>query len=112
MNYFFFAKYRITVNENIDVEPSMLLKYLKGVPLSYDINFNLIYRKVLTLGLSYRKSESIDFMLKGQITPQLQFGYSYDFAIGEVSRVSNGSHELMINYVFRYTQAKVISPRQ
>jgi type IX secretion system PorP/SprF family membrane protein len=112
VNYFLFAKYNITLNENIDVEPSMLLKYLRGVPLSYDINVSLIYRKVLSLGLSYRKSESIDFMLKGQITPQLQFGYSYDFAIGEVSRVSNGSHELMVNYVFRYTQAKVISPRQ
>jgi type IX secretion system PorP/SprF family membrane protein len=112
VNFFLFSKYRITVNENIDVEPSVLLKYLKGIPLSYDINFNLIYKKVLTLGLSYRKSESVDFMLKGQISPQLQFGYSYDFAIGEVSRVSNGSHELMINYIFRYTQAKVISPRQ
>ena len=112
VNYFLFAKYKITLNENIDVEPSMLLKYLRGVPLSYDINVNLIYRKVLSLGLSYRKSESIDFMLKGQITPQLQFGYSYDFAFGEVSRVSNGSHELMVNYVFRYTQTKVISPRQ
>ena len=112
VNYFIFSKYRITVSDNIDVEPSILLKYLKGIPLSYDINFNLIYRKVLTLGLSYRKSESIDFMLKGQITPQLQFGYSYDYAIGQVSRLSNGSHELMLNYIFKYTQAKVISPRE
>ncbi len=112
VNFFIFSKYRVTVSDNLDVEPSILLKYLKGIPLSYDINFNLIYRKVLTLGLSYRKSESIDFMLKGQITPQLQFGYSYDYAIGEVSRLSNGSHELMLNYVFKYTQAKVISPRE
>src|SRR5688572_31783374 len=50
VNYFIFSKYRITVNDNIDVEPSILLKYLKGIPLSYDINFNLIYRKVLTMG--------------------------------------------------------------
>lgn len=112
VNFFVFSKYRITVSDHIDVEPSVLLKYLKGIPLSYDINFNLIYRKVLTLGLSYRKKESIDFMLKAQLTPQLQFGYSYDFAIGEVSRLSNGSHELMLNYVFKYTQSKVISPRE
>ena len=72
----------------------------------------MIYRKVLTLGLSYRKNESVDFMLKGQITPQLQFGYAYDYVIGEVSQVSTGSHELMLNYVFRYAQTKVISPRQ
>jgi type IX secretion system PorP/SprF family membrane protein len=112
VNFFLFSKYRITVSEHVDAEPSVLFKYLKGIPLSYDINFNLIYRKVLTLGLSYRKKESIDFMLKGQLTPQLQFGYSYDHAIGEVSRLSNGSHELMLNYIFKYTQSKVISPRQ
>jgi type IX secretion system PorP/SprF family membrane protein len=111
MNLFLFGKYRITVNDNIDVEPSLLFKYFKGIPLSYDLNMALIFRKVLTLGLSYRKSESIDFMFKGQITPQLQLGYSYDHPFGEVSRMSRGSHELMVNYVFRYIQKKVVSPR-
>ena len=110
-NYFLLLKYKITVNENIDVEPSMLFKYFAGIPLSYDVNMNLIFRKVLTLGLSYRKKESVAFMLRGQITPQLQFGYSYDHPIGEVSKVSSGSHELMINYVFKYVQSKVDSPR-
>ncbi len=111
INFFLFSKYLITVNENINVEPSVLLKYLSGVPVSFDLNMNLIYRKAVTLGLSYRKSESIDFMLKGQITPQLQFGYSYDHSIGKVSNVSNGSHELMIQYLFKFVQANVTSPR-
>jgi len=110
-NYFLFARYKITLNENIDIEPSILLKYFAGIPLSYDVNMSLIYRKVLTVGLSYRKKESVDFMLRGQITPQMQFGYSYDHPIGEVSKVSNGSHELMINYVFKYVKSKVDSPR-
>lgn len=110
-NMFLFTKYRLTISESIDVEPSLLFKYLKGIPLSYDINMNMIFRKVLTLGMSYRKKESIDFMFKGQITPQLQIGYSYDHPIGEVSRLSNGSHELMVNYIFRYVQSKVVSPR-
>ncbi len=110
-NYFLFSKYRITLSENVDVEPSLLLKYFAGIPLSYDINMNVIFRKVLTLGLSYRKKESVDFMLRGQVTRQMQFGYSYDHPIGAVSKVSNGSHELMINYVFRYVQSNVASPR-
>jgi type IX secretion system PorP/SprF family membrane protein len=110
-NYFLFSKYRITLSENVDVEPSLLLKYFSGIPLSYDINMNVIFRKVLTLGLSYRKKESVDFMLRGQVTRQMQFGYSYDHPIGAVSKVSNGSHELMINYVFRYVQSNVASPR-
>ncbi|HKZ38782.1 MAG TPA: type IX secretion system membrane protein PorP/SprF [Chryseolinea sp.] len=110
-NFFLFSKYNITLNDNIDIEPSMLLKYLAAVPLSFDLNVNLIYRKALTLGLSYRKSESIDFMFRGKITPQLLLGYSYDHPIGEFSRQSKGSHELMVNYLFKYVQSKIASPR-
>jgi type IX secretion system PorP/SprF family membrane protein len=110
-NFFGFVKYRINVNESIDLEPSGLLKYMSGVPLSYDLNVNMIYREVLTVGLSYRKSESIDFLFKAQVTPQLQLGYSYDHAVGVISRLANGSHELMVNYVFRYVRKNIPSPR-
>jgi len=111
VNYFIFSKYRIPVSENIDIEPSILIKYLTDIPISFDLNANLVFRKVFTAGLSYRKSESIDFLLKGQVTPQLQFGYSYDHPIGVISKLSNGSHELMINYIFKYEQQNVASPR-
>ncbi|HEY9049162.1 MAG TPA: type IX secretion system membrane protein PorP/SprF [Ohtaekwangia sp.] len=110
-NYFLFSKYRITQNESIEYEPSILLKYFPGLPLSYDININMIYRKVLTLGLSYRKEESVDFLLKAQITPQFQLGYAYDHAIGNVARLANGSHELMVQYLFKFVETKVASPR-
>ncbi|MBL0741435.1 PorP/SprF family type IX secretion system membrane protein [Chryseolinea lacunae] len=110
-NFFLFAKYRITQNENIDYEPSLLLKYMPGLPLSFDVNINMIYRKVLTLGLSYRKSESVDFLFKGQVTPQFQIGYAYDHVIGDVARISNGSHEIMVQYLFKYVETKVSSPR-
>jgi type IX secretion system PorP/SprF family membrane protein len=111
VNFFIFSKYKITLSEAFDLEPSLLIKHLNGVPLSYDLNLNAIYRKVLSVGFSYRKKESIDFMLKGQITAQLQFGYAYDYPVGTISRLSNGSHELMVNYVFRYVQDKITSPR-
>lgn len=110
-NFFLFSKYRILLNEMFDAEPALLIKYLHGVPVSFDINANFIYRKVLMMGLSYRKSESVDFLLRAQITPQLQVGYAYDHPIGVISRISNGSHELMVHYLFRYTQSKVASPR-
>ncbi len=88
-----------------------MVKYIKGLPVSFDLNLNLIYRSVLTLGLSYRTNESIDFILKAQATSQLQFGYAYDHPIGNVARISNGSHELMVQYIFRYLQKNIESPR-
>lgn len=111
LNHFIFSKYRITINENVDVAPSVLLKYMSGIPLSYDMNLNFIYRKVLITGFSYRKNESIDFLLKLQATPQLQLGYSYDHPINQVSQLSNASHELMVHYLFSFKQKNVASPR-
>jgi type IX secretion system PorP/SprF family membrane protein len=109
--YMLFVKSIYPVNDFIDIEPGFLLKYINGLPVSFDLNTNMTYRKVLTLGLSYRKKESIDFLFKAQLTPQLQLGYSYDHPIGEISRLANGSHELMVQYVFRYSESKVNSPR-
>jgi type IX secretion system PorP/SprF family membrane protein len=111
INLFTFVKYRLTLSPSIDLEPSTLIKYLEGVPLSYDANVNVIIHKVLTLGLSYRKQESVDFLFKAQVTPQLQLGYAYDHAIGQIARLSNGSHEAMVQYVFRYAHKNLSSPR-
>ncbi len=110
-NFFLFSKYSIPISENYDLDPSVLIKYLDGVPLSYDINLSMTYRKVLSLGFSYRKKESVDFIMKAQVTKQLQIGYAYDYPIGVVSQLTNGSHELMVNYLFRYVQKNVTSPR-
>jgi type IX secretion system PorP/SprF family membrane protein len=110
-NLFMFSKYRITLNEILEYEPSVLVKYFPDLPVSFDANINMIYRRVLVLGLSYRNQESIGFLLKAQITPQLELGYVYDHIIGDVSRLSNGSHELMVRYLFKFIETKVSSPR-
>ena len=110
-NSFLMTRYRFTVNESVELEPGLLFKYMPGLDFSYDVNFNLIFRRVLTTGLSYRKNESVDFIFKAQVNPQLQFGYAYDHPVGNVARISNGSHELMIQYLFHFVSRNVPSPR-
>jgi len=111
-NCFVFTRYRLTLNENVDLEPSVLIKYMEGVPLSYDLNVNWVYRRALTLGLSYRKKESVDFLFKAQLSLQLQLGYAYDYPLKVVNAMStNGSHELMLQYLFSFVKRKVRSPR-
>jgi type IX secretion system PorP/SprF family membrane protein len=106
-----FSRIRFEISPSVRLEPGFLLKYFPGLPLSYDINANVVFHKVLITGLSYRKDESIDFLLRAQVTPQLQLGYGYDNTIGNVSALSQASHELMINYLFRFTKNNVASPR-
>lgn len=111
VNYLIYGKYEVPLSPNISFEPSLLLKYYPGAPLSYDVNACLVIRKALTLGLSYRKKESVDFLLRAQLTRQLQFGYSYDHVIGDVAEVSRGTHELSISYLFKFLYDNVESPR-
>jgi type IX secretion system PorP/SprF family membrane protein len=111
LNYLLFAKYKIGVSRNVVAEPGLMVKYFSGVPLSFDVNLNFIFQQVLTLGISYRKQESIDVMVKCQASAQLQFGYAYDYPTGHVARSGNGSHEIFINYLFRYFESNVKSPR-
>src|SRR6188768_132170 len=104
--YFFYAKYVIELRNNLALEPSFLVKFQNDLPVSYDLNLCLVIKKVLTTGLSYRSQESIGLLVKAKLTSKLQFGYSYDFAIGEVATSSTGSHELMINYLFKRSTSK------
>jgi type IX secretion system PorP/SprF family membrane protein len=110
-NFMGVARYRFTLSDNIDMEPGLMIKYFTTLPFSYDVNLNFIYRSVLTTGLSYRKDESIDLILRLQITPQLQFGYAYDYPINNAARLSSASHELMLNYIFRDFKKRAASPR-
>lgn len=111
VNYLFYIKYEVPLGESMRLEPSILLKYYPGSPLSFDINACLVIRNALTLGLSYRKKESIDFLLRAQLTKQLQFGYSYDHVTGQVVNASRGSHELSVSYLFKFSHDNVESPR-
>jgi type IX secretion system PorP/SprF family membrane protein len=108
---FLFSKIILPVSAGVTIEPGFLLKYISGAPLSFDLNTNIIFQKVLITGVSYRRDESVDFLLRAQITPQLQVGYGYDYLIGNASGLSNASHELMVNYLFKFTRSNISSPR-
>ncbi|HPM30233.1 MAG TPA: type IX secretion system membrane protein PorP/SprF [Chryseolinea sp.] len=110
-NFLCYAQYRFTLGQSFDLEPGIMIKYFPDLPLSVDVNCNLVYRKVLTGGLSYRRNESVDILFKFQITAQFQFGYAYDYPIQHASQLAGASHELLVQYVFRSIKKHVVSPR-
>jgi type IX secretion system PorP/SprF family membrane protein len=100
INLLAISRYRITLSQSFEMEPGVMVKYFPDLPVSFDLNLNFIYRKVITAGLSYRGNESVDFLLKLQVTPRLQLGYAYDYPIKYAAELANASNELMINYQF------------
>ncbi|WP_296618671.1 type IX secretion system membrane protein PorP/SprF [Marivirga sp.] len=111
LNHLLFTQYHIPVGNNFILSPGFLLKYYQGSPLSYDLNFLTTFKSVLTAGVSYRKQESVDFLIRFNLTPQFQVAYAYDFPIGNVSRFAQASNEIMLRYIFKFKYDNVNSPQ-
>ena len=110
-HYFLYSRYRLPVNRNLKLQPGILVKYLPGVPVSFDFHFAAIFNDVLLTGISYRSFESIDLALQAKLTPQLKAGYNFDYPIGDVGELSHSSHEIMLNYLFKFSKYKIKRPR-
>ena len=111
-HYFATAGYVIDLDRNLKLKPNLLVKAVEGAPVEFDVNANLLIHETIWIGASWRSFDSFDGLLQLQVTPQLQFGYAYDFiTTTDLSRVNGGSHEIMLNYRFVFNKSKIITPR-
>jgi type IX secretion system PorP/SprF family membrane protein len=106
-----YGGYVFKLTPGLKLKPSMLAKLVNGRPVEWNINAHLLVKDILWLGVSVRPVNAISMMFQLQITEQLAFGYSYDATIGELTTIDTGSHELMLNYKFRFSKQGTISPR-
>ncbi len=97
-HYYLHGGYRFQLSENLDLEPSAMIKFTHPAPLSFDINAKLYYEDFLWGGLSYRHQESIAVML-GIRKGQFRLGYSYDMTLNRIRNYSSGSHEIHLGMV-------------
>ena len=111
INLITFLKYRFTLTPKWEFEPAVVVKYASDLPVSADAAATFIYKDILTAGLLYRFDSSLGYLMKARITPQLQVGYAYDYPVGSLTQLNNGSHELMVQYLFRYERSGIKSPR-
>lgn len=94
-HYFFTGGYKFTVNDDFEVEPSLLMKAIVQAPVQLDINAKTIYKKMVWLGASYRHNESVVIMI-GAEKNNFRIGYSYDATLSNIRKYSSGSHEIFL----------------
>jgi type IX secretion system PorP/SprF family membrane protein len=109
--YFLTAGYVITLSNDFKLKPCILAKYVSGTALQLDLHTNILFREVLWLGVSYRTSNAMSFLIQINATDQFRIGYAYDHNIGNYSLLQSNSHEVMINYIFSYRKTRVVTPR-
>ncbi|HTL81377.1 MAG TPA: type IX secretion system membrane protein PorP/SprF [Bacteroidia bacterium] len=111
-HYFGTIGYAIPAGKNLDIKPSILVKYTQNVPVEFDYSLNVLFCKTLWLGGTYRTGDGIVAMTEYQATKNLRIGYAYDLSLTHLRSYNSGSHELMIAWDFvKDNEVRYRSPR-
>ena len=95
-HYWLLGGYRFEINENIDLEPSALLKTTENWNPQGDLSLRLYYDDLFWGGISYRTNKSIIAMV-GVRLESIYFGYSFDWALSDIGHYNYGSHEITLS---------------
>ena len=105
-HYFLTSGVVLTLNDDLKLKPSFLLKAVPGSPIQIDLNANLWIKDIVCAGFSYRFGAAVIGMLELQLSPKFRFGYSYDKEFSNLSKFSIGTHEVLLKYELRSEEAK------
>ncbi len=108
-NYLLTTGFVIPLSAKVNFLPSTLLNYIPSEKFLFDLNANFIFNNRFWAGASYRNARSFGALFQFQINNQFKVAYTYDFDTGELGGYSNGSHEIMLRYEFRY-KVNVVNP--
>ena len=94
------AGYKLKMNRDWSVTPSILVKYVKNAPVSFEGSAMVEYKNWVWFGVSYRNTDAVVGMLGMTLGEKFKFGYSYDFNVSRFNRNSAGGHELVLGFMF------------
>lgn len=96
------VKYTFTINESqgMTAYPLVLVRYVKGAPIQYDVNGVFDWKKYGWLGLTYRSNFAVGINLGFRVNNSLRAGYAYDYSINSVKNFIGGSHEFFLGFTF------------
>lgn len=96
--------YRLFLTDEFTAEPSVLIKFVKPVPLQVDGGLRVFYKNKFWIGGTYRTKDAMSVLVGYMHRDNLIIGYSYDITTTNLKNYSNGTHELMIGFRFKTPQ--------
>jgi type IX secretion system PorP/SprF family membrane protein len=97
-HYFLTAGYKLFVDDEISATPSVMLKKVGNIPISYDANLKFVFRDRFWLGGSYRKGDSFAALAGINFSNVFNITYAYDYATSRLRSYTSGSHELVLGF--------------
>jgi type IX secretion system PorP/SprF family membrane protein len=93
---FITAGTKLYASDDVTLMPSILIKEIQPVPLTYDINLKASFRDKFWIGGSYRHNDSFSGLVGFNLSSFINVGYSYDVTTSALNTVSHGTHEIVI----------------
>lgn len=109
-HYFATAGYKIRIGEDFIIEPSTVVKWVKPVPVQFDLGARFIYKEKVWIGGAYRNLDAASAMIGYVYRENLLFGYSFDFTTTNLKNYSSGTHEIMIGIRFNEIKEATTKP--
>lgn len=108
--YLMTGGYLFDISDNFKLKASSMIEYsISRIDVQGGLNF-ILFGDKLWLGELYRyTSRTLTSMIEFQVSRPLRIGLAYDYSFTNLSRVSNGSFEVMFRYEFNF-KADVASP--
>ncbi len=92
-------------------KPSTMIKFVKGAPVSIDLNLNLLYKERFELGASYRYNASVQVTASFSLDKHWRIGYAYDYALTNLRKYNSGSHEVILSYDLNFRKYRKVKAR-
>lgn len=97
-HYFISSKYTAVINDDIAIQPSVLLKLVSNSPVQADINARLIVQDMIGFTIGYRTENALNIGLDYTIAQKFRIGYSFNFDVGRIAQYKNTSHEVYLGF--------------
>lgn len=109
-HYFATAGYKIELNNEWDLIPTTMIKYVQSAPIQVDVNARLKYNDMIWGGVSYRNKDAIALFAGVLIKENFEIGYAYDFTTSAIRKSSGGSHEIILGTKLPFKSNRVFCP--
>ncbi len=93
-HFYAMGAYVFYINEHLRLKPSVLLKSVKGSPLSTDVNFAMTFEEKITAGIYTRNLNAYGLMGQIRFGGSYRFGYAFEVPSGNSVGARFTTHEL------------------
>ena len=95
-HYYLFGAYVFNMGTRIRLKPGILLKSVKGSPLSTDLNFNINIDQLYSAGVFTRNFNTYGIQLQALLKDQFRLGYTFEIPTASSVGAQFNTHEILL----------------